>query len=63
MGALCPASIEPLSYHFSTLSPTPFSSHTAVVAVLLEQHVSAQGPRLVTTALGPERLGGKGAAK
>lgn len=63
MDTLCLASIEPLSHHFSTPNSTPFSSRVGIVVVLPLQHVSAQGPRLVTTALGPARLGGKDAVK
>ncbi len=44
-------------------NPTPFSSRADSVMVLLIQHTSAQGSRLVTIALGPKRLGGRVVAK
>lgn len=63
MDTLCLAFVEPLSYHFFTPNPTPFSNRVDIVVVLLVQYASAQGSRLVTIALGPERLGGKDAVK
>lgn len=63
MNTLCSAFVDPLGYHSFTLNITPFSNHPGFAVVLLLQHTSAQGSRLVTVALGPERLGGKGVVK
>lgn len=63
MDVLCPASTEPLGHHFFTPNSTPLSNRIGVVMILLSQHTSAQGSRLVTIALGPERLGGKDSIK
>lgn len=63
MGALYLASAEPLSYHFSTPNATPLSTRSDTIVVLFRQHVSAQGSRLVTVALGPKRLGGRSVVK